>query len=247
MSVVRTLRDAAAVVPDGALVTFGGFQLNRAPMALLRELVRQGRRGLRAVTLPNPLALDLLVGAGVVEEATFGFCGFEYEAGFVTAPNVRRAVEARAIRWVERDVYEIVQGLRAAAMGLSSLPAPGGEGSDYRGVNGTPAQVDPVSGEEVLVAEAIRPDVALLHAPVADRVGNLRIDDRYADDLLACASRRVVATAERIVDRLESPTVGAHLVEVVAEAPGGALPTSCRGHYGYGATELREYVTRAAE
>ena len=43
MSALVTLRQAAASVPDGALVTFGGFQLNRAPMALVFELLRQRR------------------------------------------------------------------------------------------------------------------------------------------------------------------------------------------------------------
>lgn len=246
MSGPVSLAQAAALVPDGALVTLGGFQLNRAPMALVFELLRQGRTGLRVVGPPNPLPLDLMVGAGAAAEIEFGFIGFQFEDGFVVAPHVRRAIEQGSIRWRERDVYEIVQGLRAAALGLPFLPAPGVEGSDYGRVNGRPSARDPESGEEMPVARPIRPDVALIHAQGADRDGNLLISDLYAEDLLARASLGVVATAERIVARIERPTIPASLVQAVAEVRGGAFPTSCHGHYPYSAAHLREYLAAAA-
>ena len=247
MSAVVTLRQAAASVPDGALVTFGGFQLNRAPMALVFELLRQRRRGLRVVTLPNPLPLDLLVAGGAVAETEFGFIGFQFEDGFVTAPHVKRRIEAGSLPFKERDVYEIVQGLRAAALGLPYLQAPGVEASGYMTVNRTRTIEDPATGERVAVAPAIRPDVALVHAQMADRKGNLRIDDLYAEDLLARASGRVIATAETIVDRLDAPTIPHFLVDCVAEAPGGAFPTSCHRAYRYSAPHLRDYLAAASQ
>ena len=243
--VVTTLREAAASIPDGALVTLGGFQLNRAPMALVFELIRQGRRDLRVVSAPNPLPLDLLVAAGAVAEAEFGFLGFQFEDGFVVAPSVKRAIEEGALRFRERDVYEIVQALRAGAQGVPFLPAPGGEGSDYVKVNRTPSVGDPATGGTTLIAPALRPDVALVHAQAADRKGNLRVDDPYADELLACASLRVIASAETLVDHLDNPTIPRFLVESVSEAPGGAFPTSCHRRYPHSAAHLREYVAAA--
>jgi len=246
VSALVTLKQAAASIPDGALLTFGGFQLNRAPMALVFELLRQRRRGLRVVTLPNPLPLDLLVAGGAVAEAEFGFIGFQFEDGFVTAPHVKGGIEAGTLSFRERDVYEIVQGLRAAALGLPYLPAPGLEASEYMTVNRTRTIEDPATGERVPVAPAIRPDVALVHAQMADRKGNLRIDDLYAEDLLARASGRVIATAEKIVERLEAPTIPRLLVDAVAEAPGGAFPTSCHRSYRYSAPHLRDYLAAAS-
>src|SRR5258706_1819141 len=216
MSVVTTIRDAVESIPSGARVTFGGFQLNRAPMALVFELLRRKRRDLRVVSLPNPLPLDLLVAAGAVAEAEFGFLGFQFEDGFTVAPHVRRDIEEGRLKFRERDVYELVQGLRASAFGLPFLPAPGIETSDYARINGTLLIDDPETGGRIATARAIRPDVALVHAQVADRRGNLRIDDPYAEDLLARASGRVVATAETIVERLENPTLPGTLVECVA-------------------------------
>lgn len=246
MSVLVSLQEAVAEVPDGALITFGGFQLNRAPMALVQELIRQKRRGLRITGPPNPLPLDMLVGAGAVAEAEFGFIGFQYEEGFVVAPNVRRAIEAGTIRWRERDVYEIVQGLRAAAQGVPFLPAPGVEGSEYMERNRTPTVKDPVSGASVPLAVALRPDIALIHVQEADRAGNLFIADRYAEDLQADASVKVVATAEKIVGRVTNPTIPGRRVERLAEAPLGAFPTACYRHYAYSVPHLRDYVERAA-
>ncbi len=246
MSKVTTLKDAAGTIHDGSLVTIGGFQLNRAPMAMVFELIRQGRRDLRLISVPNPLPLDLLVGAGAVAEVEFGFLGFQFEDGFVIAPSVKRAIERGELRFKERDVYEIVQGLRAAALGLPFLAAPGGEGSDYARVNRTPVVTDPSNGGQVTVSQAIRPDVALLHAQLADRKGNLRIDDPYADDLLARASRRVIATAEKIVERFEEPTIPGAFVESVVEAPGGAFPVACHRAYRHSLIHLRTYLAAAS-
>jgi glutaconate CoA-transferase subunit A len=247
MSRVTTLADAVAAIPDGSLLTFGGFDLNRAPMALVREIVRQGRRGLHLVSPPNPLPLDLLVGAGAVAGAEFGYLGFQYEHGFVVAPNVRRAIERGTLAWRERDVFEIVQGLRAAATGVPFLPIPGGEGSDYAAID--PPRQAPLEpgGAGVAVTPALRPDVALLHAQEADPDGNLFISDPYADDLLARASRRVIATAERIVARVAHPTVSCVRVHAVVEAGGGAFPTACHGHYAHAADHLKTWVDLAGE
>src|SRR2546428_12961016 len=92
-------------------------------------------------------------------------------------------------------------------------------------VNRTPTIEDRLTGRRIPAARAIRPDVALLHVRVADRKGNLRIDDPYADDLLARASVRVIATAETIVERLRGPTNPHNLVEAGAAAPAGGPPT----------------------
>ncbi|MEE9471954.1 MAG: CoA-transferase [Gemmatimonadota bacterium] len=241
MADLVSIEEAVRGIPAGALITFGGFQLNRAPMALVRELIRQERRGLRVVTLPNPLPIDLLVGAGMVDEAEFGFIGFQFEDGFAVAPNMRRAIQEGTLRFRERDVYELIQGLRAAAMGLPFLAAPGCERSDYRWENGT-ASLSVADGEEVPVVEPIRPDIALVHAQEADRSGNLGITDPYAEPLLARASGRVVATAERIVDRVAAPAVPGSRVSHVVEAPRGAYPTGCHRHYRHDAAHLRDYL-----
>jgi acyl CoA:acetate/3-ketoacid CoA transferase alpha subunit/acyl CoA:acetate/3-ketoacid CoA transferase beta subunit len=240
------LDEAAASIPDGSLLAFGGFDLQRPPLALAAALKRRGARRLRLVAIPSPLPLDLLVAAGAVEEAEFGFLGFQYEHGFVTVPNVRRAVETGSLRWRERDVFEIVQGLRAAAFGVPHLPAPGGEGTDYERLRPLRRARLLPEGPAVPVVDAIRPDVVLLHVQEADRSGNLFTDDPYFDDLLSRAGERVIATAERIVERLPHATVPASRVSAVVEAPGGACPGGCHGHYRHDPERLREWAQAPA-
>jgi acyl CoA:acetate/3-ketoacid CoA transferase alpha subunit/acyl CoA:acetate/3-ketoacid CoA transferase beta subunit len=246
---IVTLEEAAALVPDGALVTFGGFDLNRAPMALARALVRRGARRLRLVGPPNPLVMDLLVGAGAAGAIEFAFLGFQYEEGFVVVPNVRRAIERGLIAWRERDAFEIMTALRAAAQGVPFLPGPDLGGSQHAARPARPVVPwwDSVSGARpVPVVPAIRPDVALIHAQAADHRGNLFIADPYGDDLLVRASALVVATAERLVEHLPEITIPRLRVAAVAEAPGGAYPTSCYGEYPWSVAHLRLWVELAA-
>ncbi len=84
------LTRAAAMVKDGDLVALGGHT-RQAPMALLRELIRQGRRDLGAATVPTGgLNVDLLIAAGAVSRLHFAQVSLE-EYGL--APNFRRAME----------------------------------------------------------------------------------------------------------------------------------------------------------
>lgn len=84
------LAGAAALVQDGDLVALGGHT-RQAPMALIRELIRQGRRGLGLVTMPTGgLNVDLAIGAGAVSRLHFAQVSLE-EYGL--APHFRRAVE----------------------------------------------------------------------------------------------------------------------------------------------------------
>ncbi len=84
------LAAAAALVTDGDLVALGGHT-RQAPMALIRELVRQGRRHLGLITVPTGgLNVDLLIAGGAVSRVHFAQVSLE-EYGM--APHFRRAVE----------------------------------------------------------------------------------------------------------------------------------------------------------
>jgi len=84
------LAGAAALVKDGDLVALGGHT-RQAPMALIRELIRQGRRGLGLVTVPTGgLNVDLLIAAGAASVIHFAQVSLE-EYGL--APHFRGAVE----------------------------------------------------------------------------------------------------------------------------------------------------------
>ncbi len=132
------------------------------------------------------------------------------------------------------------------------MPFAGMAGSDLPRASGFATIRDPYGGSEVLVIPPIRPDVCLIHVQEADEEGNLRIlGSPYEDVLLAKASARIIATAERIVPRerfVAQPELTAlpgFLVDTVVEAARGAWPTSCAGHYDYDKEFLSEYATAA--
>jgi glutaconate CoA-transferase subunit A len=98
-SKVVTLTEAARFVPDGASITVGGTLLHRTPAAFVRELARQGRRGL-ALVKPSPAYdVDLLCAAGCLARSNCGIVTFE--ANFGMAQRFRRAVERGEVHHTE--------------------------------------------------------------------------------------------------------------------------------------------------
>jgi glutaconate CoA-transferase, subunit A len=221
----------------------------RLPMAMIRELVRQGRRGLHLIGSAHSIDVDLLVATGAVRRCEESYVGFEQDLGL--APGYRRAAEAGTIEVAESCCATILAQLRAAEMGLPFLPVRGVRGSDIVRLHPEYAEITcPFTGETLVAVPALRPDVALLHAPAGDRYGNLHLEQPYVlDERFASASRLVAATVDELVSTEEvvqsGVTIPAHLVAAVAEVPYGAHPSSCYPRYAYDRGHLREYVSAA--
>jgi glutaconate CoA-transferase subunit A len=244
-----SLAEAVSLVGDGAMVALGGGLCARLPMAMVRELIRQGRRGLHLIGSAHSIDVDLLVGTGAVRRCEESYVGFEQDLGL--APGYRRAAEAGTIEVAESCCATILAQLRAAEMGLPFLPVRGVRGSDIRRLHPEYAEITcPFTGEILVAVPALRPDVALLHASAGDRYGNLHLEQPYVlDERFASASRLVVATVDELVSTEEvvrsGVTIPAHLVAAVAEVPYGAHPSSCYPRYAYDRDHLREYLTAA--
>ena len=247
MSVARwtSVPEIVSSIPDGAGVATGGFMLGRAPMALVLELIAQGRKGLKLISLPNPLPAEFLVAGGCLARVDFPFGALNLQGRVRPMPCLKRAIEQRQIEWAEHDGYRIVQRLRAASMGLPFIPAPDIDVSALSELEPPRTVVDPFTGESVPVEAALHPDVALIHARAADERGNLYIEDPTTDLLVAGAARRVLATVEERVRRLPRVTLPCFQVERVALAPGGALPTGCAGLYPHHDDMLARYLSLA--
>jgi len=85
----------AGLVKDGQLIATTG-EMDAAPMAIAKEMVRAGKRELRIVGLPGSgIAWDLLIGAGCVAEAQV--CHISL-GGFGPAPNFKRYVEGGRLK-----------------------------------------------------------------------------------------------------------------------------------------------------
>ncbi len=240
-----SLDEAAAAIDDGAWLAPGGFMLGRAPMALVFALIRAGRRDLRVISLPNPLPAEMLVAAGCAARVELLFGALTLGNRVRPMPALKRAIERAEIAWAEHDGYRVVQRLRAAAMGVPFLPAPDADVSELATRDSPAYAIDPFTGARVPVERAFHPDVALVHAHAADDAGNLYVEDPTTDALVVGAARRVIATAETRVRRLDRVTVPAFQVELVAEVPGGAWPTGCVGAYPHDEAALLAYLAEA--
>jgi glutaconate CoA-transferase subunit A len=218
-------------------------------MALVRELIRQRRTGLHLVGSAHSIDVDMLVGAGAVRRCEESYVGFEQDLGL--APAYRRAAEEGTIEVAESCCATILAQLRAAEMGVPFLPVRGVRGSDIVSLHPEYAEVTcPFTGETLVAVPALRPVVALLHAPAGDRYGNLHLEQPYVlDERFASASRMVVATVDELVSTEQvaasGVTIPGHLVAAVTLAPFGAHPASCYPRYAYDRSHLREYVTAA--
>jgi glutaconate CoA-transferase, subunit A len=253
----RFLSTEAAVeelVPEGTgILAVGGMHMHNNPMELVRELVRRRRGAVRLLTSPSgALAADLLIGAGLVKEVATAYIGFEHLG---LAPCYRRAAESGSIRVLELCEAAIVHGLYAGAGGLPFVVLPPGlEKSDVSRANpdGFRTLDDPFTGERVMAAAALRPDVALIHAQAADERGNaIFAGAHFTDRLMAMAARSVILQVERLAAPSEvarhpaESVLPGFLVDAVVIAPGGCRPTAAHGEYGYDEPALREYLRLA--
>ena len=149
------------------------------------------------------------------------------------APNTifKAAYESGEVALEHWSILTMAQRLEAAARGLPAVVTGSIAGSDLA-ANSNFATVDSPFGPVGLVAPLV-PDVALCHAAVSDRHGNLAISEPMLEGVWgAWAARRgVVATVERIVDDLDGlghrVRIPAHRVLAVVEAPFGAHPGGC--------------------
>jgi glutaconate CoA-transferase subunit A len=247
-----TLYDAIATIPDGARLALGGNTLHRGPGTAVHEIVRQGKRGLEIVKTAGAYDVDLLCAAGCAAAVSAGFIG--YETPFGMAPAYRRAVESGAVAAREHACATVIAGLRAAIQGVPFMPVAGLDGSDLPAARGFRRLADPYSDAQVYVVPALPPDLAIIHVLEADVHGNGRIiGTRFEDVLMAQAARRVILTAERIVDGVafaempETVAIPSFLVDAVVAAPGGAWPFSCAPLYDYDADYLAAWVSAARD
>jgi glutaconate CoA-transferase subunit A len=248
---VVDLTEAAGLVADGDVVALGGALSYREPMALVRELIRQGRRDLHLVGSAHGIDVDLLVGAGAVRVVEESYVGYEQDFGL--APAYRRAAEAGTLEVRESCCYTILQQLRAAEYGIPFMPVRGILGTDIRRLHPEYAEIRcPFTDQRLVAVPALAPDVALIHGLMADRRGNVHLlRPLVLDERFTFAARKVVVTVERVASEPEVAEAGVVLpyfaVAAVVEAPFGAHPTSCYPHYTYDRAHLGEWVKAAAD
>jgi glutaconate CoA-transferase, subunit A len=249
--IVRTLEEALAPITDGCMLAVAREQSGVA-MAATRALIRRGVKRLHLVALPtSSLQADLLIGAGAIGTLETSAVSLG-ELG--PAPRFTAAVRAGAIRMQDATCPALHAAFQAAEKGVPFMPLRGLIGSDLLAHRRDWKVIDnPFGGNDpIVLLPAIKPDVALFHAPLADRDGNIWIGRDRELAMMAHAAARTVVTVENIQDAnlLEDPwlaagTLGGFYVETLALAPKGAWPLALADHYPADAAHLAEYAHMA--
>lgn len=246
---LTSLAEAAALVRDGDTVAIQNMATQAAPMALVRELIRQGRRELGVVCLVGGIPVDWLAAAGAMNRLVGAAVSMEQ---FGLCQRYRKAVEAGAIRVEELSETALNARLGAGARNLPFLPTRGLIGTDLIDVSDNLVMLDdPFGGPSVVACKALVPDVALVHAHKADRFGNIGYEPTalWPDlGIMPKAATTVIVSAEEIVDsevlraNPDRTVLPGFMVDAVVEAPYGAHPTSFFPRYGYDTVLHLEWI-----
>ncbi len=239
-----SLSEAAALVQPGQTLGLGGFMLYRRPVAFVLALLGRDDlpRDLTLLAFTAGYESDLLVGAGCIRKTRTCYFGLE---AFGFAPRFTAAAQQGAVEIIEETEASLAFGLRATLAGVGFMPSLAWMGTDLLALRPDVKTIrDPYTGEDVVAFPAVHCDVAVIHALVADRAGNARLNKNLGiDPELAMVAHTVIVTAEEVVDRLDGEVdLPGPMVSHVVHAPRGAWPTSCYPHYPVGGGEVLRYI-----
>jgi acetate CoA/acetoacetate CoA-transferase alpha subunit len=205
---------AAALVPDGASVMFGGFMGVGTPERLMDALVARGARGLTIIgndTARPGLGVGKLIDAGCVARAIVSHIG--------TNPVTQQKMLAGELAVELVPQGTLIERIRAGGSGLGGILTPTGIGTMVQ----EGKQVIDVAGRSFLLELPLRADVALLMAHEADYHCNLtyRLTATNFNPVIALAADVVIAEPGEIVpvgcippDAVRTPGILVHhLVE----------------------------------
>jgi glutaconate CoA-transferase, subunit A len=253
---VASIDDLIAPIQDGCMLVVPR-EVSGVPMEATRALIRRGIKRLHLIALPtSSLQADLLIGAGGVETLETSAVSL---GEFGPAPRFTAAVTNGAIKMKDATCPALHAALQASEKGVPFMPLRGLIGSDVLKYRDDWKVIDSPFGQEsgeadpIVLLPAIKPDIAVFHAPMADRHGNVWIGRIRELTTMSHAAVRTVVTVEKIHDGnlLDDPVLAAgtlpgFYVEHVAVAERGAWPLGLPDHYALDAAHLAEYAHMAA-
>lgn len=183
---------AVAKIPNGASLLIGGFMAVGTPERIIDEIVRQEKRELTVIAndtaLPG-LGIGKLIGARLVRRLIASHIGLN--------PETQQQMMGGELSVDLVPQGTLIERIRAGGYGLGGVLTPTGVGTEVE----KGKQTLEVDGRTYLVEVAIRADYALVHAFLADYLGNLAyaLTARNFNPIVAMAGATVIATAEHIV------------------------------------------------
>jgi 3-oxoadipate CoA-transferase alpha subunit len=193
--VVRDMAEAMAGVQNGSTVLVGGFGSVGQPDALIDGLIEHGAKDLTVVANnagAGRIGLARLLELRRVRKI---ICSYPRSAGSVVFEELFRNHE------IELEVVPqgtLAERLRAAGAGIPAFFTPTGYGT----LLAKGKQTAEFNGKSCVLELALKADVALVQAELADRWGNLtfRLSGRNFNPVMATAADLTIVQANRIVE-----------------------------------------------
>ena len=187
-----SLGDAVAMIPAGASLMIGGFMGVGTPEPIIDELVRQEKRDLTVIandTAFPGVGIGKLISAKLVRRVIASHIGLN--------PETQQQMIAGGLEVELVPQGTLIERIRAGGFGLGGVLTPTGVGTVVEDGKRKIA----VEGRDYLLETALRADFALIHAFIADYLGNLSyaLTARNFNPLMAMAADTVLVQAENVV------------------------------------------------
>jgi acetate CoA/acetoacetate CoA-transferase alpha subunit len=187
-----SLERSVEMIPDGASLMIGGFMAVGTPERVVDELVRQEKRDLTVIANDTAMpdrGIGKLVAAKRVRKAIVSHIGLN--------PETQRQMMAGEMQVDLVPQGTLIERIRAGGFGLGGVLTQTGLGTP---VADGKQRVE-IDGKSYLVELALRADFALVHAFVADYLGNLgyALTARNFNPVIAMSGGTVIACADNIV------------------------------------------------
>ncbi|WP_243299303.1 CoA transferase subunit A [Bacillus litorisediminis] len=248
----KSLSEVVSWLSDGAHLSFGGFAHSLAPMAFVREMIRQNIKDLEISALGEAWAVDMLSAVGAIKKVRMSNFMFE---GWGRCQNFSRAVEKGEIEVEDYSHFGISNRFFAGSIGVPFVPSKSMNGTDITNI----VRFDkgqkfkeyecPFTGEKVLLIPSVRPDFAIIHASRADQNGNVQLFGiSSSSEVIAKAAKKVIVTVEEIVDEdviRQEPAytmLPGFLVDAVVHVPYGAHPAGMYKYYDFDKDHIDHYI-----
>ncbi|MDB5652288.1 MAG: acetyl-CoA:acetoacetyl-CoA transferase subunit alpha [Hyphomicrobiales bacterium] len=187
-----SLHDAVEMIPAGASLMIGGFMGVGTPDPVIDEIVRQGKRDLTVIandTAAPGVGIAKLVGAKLLRRVIVSHIGLN--------PETQSQMLDGQLQVDLVPQGTLAERIRAGGFGLGGILTATGVGTIVE----HDKQKITVDGRDYLLETALRADFGLVHAFIADYLGNLSyvLTARNFNPLMAMASKVVIVQAGNIV------------------------------------------------
>ncbi len=193
MNKVCNIDKAMEFIKDGDSLMIGGFAAPGTPFILIDALLKSRKRNLTIIkneANEDGMGVSKLIGAGCVKKIITSHVGLN-----------RRLMEMMNNEEIEVEFYPmgiLAEKIRAGGAGIIGFLHDIGMDT----IISKNKRTIQIEGRELLYEPNLRSKVALLHAAIADRFGNLIFEksSRNFNPLMAMAADEVIVEVEKIVE-----------------------------------------------